>query len=258
MVNPRQTVIESWARRFDVSPEYLTRPGTHPFFKSADWVKPNRILVYRIHGEDPANDAVIVLIPETLTDSLTPHLGALDSASPSDSAAVIEAFGAAQSLRPLWRDHCFYALETEDVPSSKLVTLPTPGGFTTRPMKRENATDREAMTGLNEALSADERNEGAVSIEDPLCTGLWDGESLVAAASVLLDDDSPIADVGVIVHPAYRGRSLGKLVVSAVCAQGMPDRVLQYCAGSTNLGSLGIARGLGFSLLLTEEGIEIG
>jgi len=69
---------------------------------------------------------------------------------------------------------------------------------------------------------------------------------MVACAS--LYDWRGFGDPGVLVHPDYRKRGLGKAVVSPICQWVLNQgRVMNYRCGSRNTGSARIAKSLGFT-----------
>lgn len=77
-------------------------------------------------------------------------------------------------------------------------------------------------------------------------------------ASHFLFEEDHIAAAGVLTHPDFRRRGWGTAVASAV-VQWAVDRgwIVEWSTIATNLGSLGIANGLGFSAYATETELRI-
>jgi predicted GNAT family acetyltransferase len=82
------------------------------------------------------------------------------------------------------------------------------------------------------------------------------GELLAAASAP--DDGSGVASVGVITHPAWRGRGYGAAVVSALTADRLAAGViLHYQTLRANTASVAIASALGYHDLATALGIRL-
>jgi GNAT superfamily N-acetyltransferase len=76
--------------------------------------------------------------------------------------------------------------------------------------------------------------------------GCYADRTLVAAGMLEPWGDR-LLHVGIVTHPAHRGRGYGTAVVSAMTADGLADgRVVQYRTLQANLPSVAVARKLGF------------
>lgn len=76
--------------------------------------------------------------------------------------------------------------------------------------------------------------------------GLGESGRLVAAGN-MTDYRGRPADVGVLTHPAMRGRGLARRLVSYMVATHLPAAgIVRYRALTTNHASLAVARSLGF------------
>jgi RimJ/RimL family protein N-acetyltransferase len=80
----------------------------------------------------------------------------------------------------------------------------------------------------------------------PPVFGCYAGRTL-AAAGMLEPWGARLRHVGILTHPAYRGRGDGKAVVSAMTAHGLAAGVVvQYRTLAGNVASVAIAHALGF------------
>ena len=113
-------------------------------------------------------------------------------------------------------------------------------------LRQLSESDKDSLNTLKSACTTDEVDEGWVHVTDELAYGAFDGDKMVACASLF--DWRGFGDPGVLVHPAYRQRGLGKAVVSPICKFVLDQgRVMDYRCDSRNTGSAGIAKNLGFT-----------
>jgi RimJ/RimL family protein N-acetyltransferase len=85
-----------------------------------------------------------------------------------------------------------------------------------------------------------------ISPERPPVFGCYAAETL-AAAGMLEPWGARLLHVGIVTHPAYRGRGYGKAVVSAMTTHGLTTgAVVQYRTLAANRASVAIAQALGF------------
>jgi GNAT superfamily N-acetyltransferase len=116
--------------------------------------------------------------------------------------------------------------------------------------------DKDALDALKSACTPQDVDEGWVHVTDELCYGAFDGDKMVACATMF--EWRGFADPGVLVHPAYRRRGLGKAVVSAICQWVLDHgRVMNYRCVSTNIGSAEVARSLGFTQYFEIEEFKV-
>ncbi|MCK4260448.1 MAG: GNAT family N-acetyltransferase [Halanaerobiales bacterium] len=117
--------------------------------------------------------------------------------------------------------------------------------------------DNQYLEILNGACTKRELEYAFVEIDHPVIFGCFYEDQLVAVASFIFWGDH-IVDIGVLTHPEYRGKGLGKTVVGALCKWGIDnDKILQYRFEITNIGSGKIAESLGFTKYIKEEEVEI-
>lgn len=123
-------------------------------------------------------------------------------------------------------------------------------------IRQLSLTDETALNSLKSACTPDEVDEGEVSVVDKIGYGAYDGDKMVACGTMY--DWHGFADIGVLVHPDYRQRGLGKAVVSPLCEwiinQG---RIAIYRYDVNNIGSKGIANRLGFEPYFSIESFDV-
>lgn len=107
-------------------------------------------------------------------------------------------------------------------------------------------SDRAAFDAFLARCSEDDREEGDVDIggEHELTAGVYDGHRLVAVASMYAWRG--FSDIGVLTDPAVRRQGVGRAAVAVLCRHlAEHARPVVYRHAADNLGSRGIARGLG-------------
>lgn len=116
--------------------------------------------------------------------------------------------------------------------------------------------DRDAVAALREACEPVAWDNGGPSPATIATVGAFRGDALAALASYELWGER-IAHIGIVTHPAHRGRGLGKAAVSAlsriIIERGL---VAQYRTLLANAPSMAIARALGFQRWATTLSIR--
>jgi GNAT superfamily N-acetyltransferase len=118
-------------------------------------------------------------------------------------------------------------------------------------VRRLTAADAGAFETFLARCTAEEKEAGDVSIDDEIGIAygvldtLGDGERIAAVASTY--EYYGFIDVGILTDPDYRRQGLGKAAVSALSEQFLDkDELLLYRHVASNLGSMGIVRGLNY------------
>ncbi|MEO0595468.1 MAG: GNAT family N-acetyltransferase, partial [Chloroflexota bacterium] len=113
------------------------------------------------------------------------------------------------------------------------------------PIRALTEADTPALELLKTQCTEEEFEDSWVSATDELSFGAFDGDRLVACASMY--QLWGFADPGVLVDPAYRKRRLGVAVVSKICEQVIADGlVMNYRCTVDNIASMKLATRLGF------------
>lgn len=127
-----------------------------------------------------------------------------------------------------------------------------------RARQLDAGNDHAQILGLYAACTETDLDEAAIDVEepDPVIYGIFDGTQLVAYAGHRYWEDV-IADIGVLIHPKYRGRGLGKAVVSALCEWCFRNDVIpMYRVFSYNVHSCKLAEAVGFKQWLVIETLK--
>lgn len=116
--------------------------------------------------------------------------------------------------------------------------------------------DAGHLAALHESI--DPRMTWYVEIDHPIVFGLFVDHTLVSAASHFLFEEFSIAAAGVLTHAEHRQKGYGTSVVSAALAWAIERKfVSEWITNEANLGSLGIARRLGFQVHETETEFRV-
>ena len=130
------------------------------------------------------------------------------------------------------------------------------GDFTARRLCPES--DTPYLLSLYAACTEEDLDEAAINVDepDPVIYGMFDAGRLVAYASHRYWDEI-IADIGVLIHPNYRSRGLGKAVVSELCEWCIQNEVVpMYRVFSDHDHSRRIAQALGFKEMVIVESLK--
>lgn len=108
------------------------------------------------------------------------------------------------------------------------------------------AEDDGALSELALACDPEEWEHAGIEHERAPVYGCFAGQALVAAGT-LLAWGPYLRNIGIVTHPAYRGRGYGRAVVSTMTAHVLArGLVAQYQTLLSNASSVAIAQALGF------------
>ena len=128
-----------------------------------------------------------------------------------------------------------------------------PHPFILRPLTE---SDTDAMSALHSANTPEDVDEGYVEVTHQVAFGCFLDEQLVAAASGY--ERTGFLDIGVLTHPEFRKKRLGKAVVGALCNWSIQhDIIAQYRHNILNTGSQNVAKSLNFQMYFKSEGISL-
>ena len=133
---------------------------------------------------------------------------------------------------------------------------PIPEPFTLRQL--DGGKDAELLTAYYATCTEAELDEADIDFDepDPIIFGLFDGDQMAAYASHRYWDDI-LADIGVLIHPQYRSRGLGKAVVSVITDWCFQNNIVpMYRAFSDHRQSIRIAQSLGYKLFVSIDTLK--
>jgi GNAT superfamily N-acetyltransferase len=123
------------------------------------------------------------------------------------------------------------------------------------PARPLSAFDRRVFEALCAACTPLEVERAELALDQPQPRGVFVADTLASAASYLLPG-GPIADVGILTHPAHRGHGLARAAAAASCEAALSrDLIPQWWSLVSNPASLAVGRSLGFRHYAFEEGL---
>jgi GNAT superfamily N-acetyltransferase len=112
-------------------------------------------------------------------------------------------------------------------------------------VRKLELADAQHMSALHQACTAEEVDEGYVEVNHQIAFGCFLNEELVAASSGY--ERTGFLDIGVLTHPNFRKKGLGRAVVGALCAWAIEKHIIpQYRHDALNINSQRIAESLNF------------
>jgi GNAT superfamily N-acetyltransferase len=216
----------AWAEALGCDLRLLGEPGAH-MVPGGAWLR-GRNAVYMAG----VRAAVLVYCP----GRLRPRAAAVLASTPPGhlftpgACARIAGVGEAQILGPSWHGFTDAGHFTPAVPGAG---------------RRLDHGD-PLLAGLREACGEAEWAEGGFADPDGVLYGIEE-DGLAAAGNLTLFRGYP-ADVGLLTHPAARGRGLATKIAVQMIRDALPAAgIIRYRALATNSPSLAIARSLGFA-----------
>lgn len=138
-------------------------------------------------------------------------------------------------------DHLFFFSEEE---KAKLLQEPVEANL--RLLTEEDEAAFETFCG---GITEEDLDGAFVALDHWLVLGAFEGGKLVCAASMYPWDDSPLADLGVLTSPDYRGKGYARKVTRAICRLALENEYEpQYRCQLDNLASVALAKSVGVSL----------
>jgi GNAT superfamily N-acetyltransferase len=218
-----QAVIEAfWADRLGCQVADLRRPGV----TVVSWPEP---FAYALRRQG----TLVVAVPARRREAVAARLGGLDPAEAfrPDRLAAVLGGAAGPPVGPAYQGFA-------DAGGAR---APAAGD-----VRALGGADRAALDALRRAAGETAWEHSAIDPERPPLFGRFAGGVLVAAAT-LEDPGGPVASVGVLTHPAHRGRGHGRAVAGAATRAALDDgAVARYQTLEANLASVAIAHALGY------------
>ena len=222
-----QAVVAFWAAHLGCSEVQLGQPSTSVVRNGPDLASfCGATVVLR-------PPACVLAVPEDWYEPVASRVGHRPPAEVFDSAVLRQVLGAAvdQVIGPAWLGYA---------DASDFRPAPTMG---TRLLTDQDLPELQRLAAACGPMAWE---HSGIDPARPPVFGCFAGEVLAAAGMLECWGDR-LLQVGIVTHPAYRGRGYGKAVVSAMTAHGLATGgVVQYRTLQANLPSVGIARALGF------------
>ncbi len=238
--NFKKTVYGYWASRFNCDMDVFSQSKISIFVD--DQVKNrNSVNIYQI-----GKLRIIRISP-----ALEKEFG-----DPSKFQATGEAFTNEELLTNLLGNK--YQVEEKNILLDYFLAPPdfnpqaTPDKFALKRLDPDS--DTELLSKLFNACTPEELDDADIILDepDPVILGLIYNRDLAAYASHRYWGDEEIADIGVLIHPDYRGQGLGKGIVSSLCAWCIQHNVVpMYRIFDDSIISEKIPKRLGFGELIT-------
>jgi GNAT superfamily N-acetyltransferase len=235
-------VPQYWANRFEFDVKEFTKPGTI-IRPEASLDENNRCILYNF------DQLSCLRISEKLAVQIGLQAGKLEGQFLSKEALIEKCAPYAEiEYNSTLMDHF---LNPDDFQPK-----PIPEPFTLRQLDGEK--DAALLTAYYATCTEAELDEADIDFDepDPIIFGLFDDDQMAAYASHRYWDDI-LADIGVLIHPHYRSRGLGKAVVSVItdwCLNN--DIVPMYRVFSYHQQSIKIAQSLGFKLFVSIDSLK--
>jgi GNAT superfamily N-acetyltransferase len=236
-----KVVYGFWANRFGCNPEDFSKAGTL-FIKDKEITDSGTVILYHVYKMSivriSPSTAKQIGIQDKLVEALTAQrIQSLfgDGYRISVTSTLFDSY-----LDP--KDFRFFSTE-ENFPARQL----------------DSEKDNSILFDLYEASTEEDLDAADINVDDPdpVIFGLFDEDKMVAYASHRYWGES-IADMGVLIHPAYRGQGLGKAVVSALCAWCIQNEVVpMYRVFSNHEHSRKIPLALGFKDMIVIESLKV-
>lgn len=231
-----QTLTRHWAEHFRCPIETVAQPGT-TVLPEDKYTGDNLLALWYI------GQHTFVQLDPAIAPRLTLLLAALPVQYALSGADLQSAWGEAIKARDAGLAHYLYP---PDLPTF----APAPP-FTLRQLTLD---DGDQMTALHNANTPADVEEGFVEVTHEIAFGCFAGDQLVAASSGYRR--TGFMDIGVLTHPQFRRKGLGKAVVGAVCEWSAKQGVIaQYRCNATNHASHSVAQALNFRLYFKSESV---
>jgi GNAT superfamily N-acetyltransferase len=235
-----QVIYDYWAKRFGCDCQDFVHAGTL-VIQEKELAEAGKLHLYHIDKMSIVRIAPSLAKQAGLPEGYASEFGSL-------TAHTLQALIPA-TVKSTLLDHYLDPKDFECFP------VRTP--FIVRQVDAEN--DRTALRALYESCTEADLDAAEVSLEEPdaIIFGLFEDAQLVAYAGQRYWTEN-IADIGVLIHPRYRGQGLGKAVVSALCEWCIRnDIVPMYRVYSSHVHSHRIPKTLGFKEWVVIETLEV-
>jgi len=235
----RNEVGRIWAEHFGCSPDILSRPGS-TFISRQKLASSGAVYITHILAH-----AFVELGP-SLGEEFGQSLLGIAERNPL-SASLVSDVVPTDRLVSVDRGLIFH------LEPGRLIEHTPQDGIDRRFLEQGDA---QALSQLFDACDAGEVDDAFVAVGHEIAVGCLEGERIVSAGSGYRLNR--FMDLGVLTHPAHRGRRLAPSVVAALCASASKLGVVaQYRCDVTNPSSRRVAEQRGFTKFWDTESIRL-
>jgi GNAT superfamily N-acetyltransferase len=191
------------------------------------------------------------------------HHASLCLSVPPDSVKSIQAVVRAYTVESLFSETGIRALLG---PRIERIIGPAYQGHVERPQFRSaphpgvrvlSRADHVALQQLADACEVDAWEHAGIAFDEPHVFGCVADDRVVAVARYRPAWEEAVS-IGVVTHPAYRGRGYGRAVVSAATAQALEAGfIVLYQTLLANAPSVDLATGLGYQPYATHLAVRL-
>ena len=226
-----------WAAFFGLSPPAFLRPGIQV-------VAHHRLAHYQGAWLFRHHASLCLSMPPSLVEAVQTAVPAHTMESLFSEAGIRALFGARieKIVGPAYQGY---------VERPQFRAGPHPG------VSVLSRADQAALHRLADACEGDACEDSGIAFDDPHLFGCFLDHRVVAAARYR-PGWAETAHIGVVTHPAYRGRGYGRAVVSAATAEGLDAGfVVPYQTLLGNAPSVALASGLGYQRYATHLAVQL-
>jgi GNAT superfamily N-acetyltransferase len=243
---------ESLTARFGCAAEALRAPGVHVIAHGGAFADYHGIYVWAMRSldilESSTEPVVIVSAPTRLIPAARAALAAAPADSALDPTSWVAELGE-QLERIVGPSYQGYLDRSRFLPAASLLD------YSARPLAPEQ---RPALAVLAQASGAEAWAHSAIQRDHDPIFAVVDAAGAIKAAASITSDPAGIASMGVITHPAARGRGYGRAVVSALTAWALERGFTpHYQTLRANSPSVAIARALGYQDVATALALRL-
>lgn len=240
-----ELVYDFWARRFETMPSEFERASTY-LYEDETLGGPSKAVLYQIGWMSILRVNAGLLADTGLAENYPCAIKDMDL------DALREALDGRYTVA------VDYTLLDWFLDADKLIRQPVPEGFSARRM--DGVEDDDILQAFYAASSAEDLELAEIILDkpDPVIFGLFDGQERMAAYASHRYWEDLLCDIGVLVHPDFRGRGLGRAAVSTLCDWCIEnEKIPMYRVLEDNTPSVTIAEALGFQMMVRVDALTI-
>jgi len=248
MINTEQftdLVYDFWARRFETEVAEFNRTATY-IYEDEALNGSEKSVLYRIGAMSILRINKKLLAESGLAETYPCAIKAVDVA------------GMREALQGRFSVEVAYTLLDWFLDAERHIPHAVPDGSSMRQLDAER--DDATLRAFYSATSAHDIEKAEILVDepDPVIFGLFDNEDRMTAYASHRYWEDLLCDIGVLVHPDFRGQGLGRAVVSVLCDWCIAhEKIPMYRVLDNNRFSLSIPAALGFQMMVRVNALDI-